>query len=138
MKKVLRRLLSSAMAIMLMAGMCINASAFTYPSSYWPLHDQWPTVSAGTDAKAIVSLAQQIYDNLMPLGMSYDVCGNLEVKCAKASWACEVSGDISGAITWLERQLNMAKWLNANGYGYKDTLLDGNARMEYLKAAKSP
>ena len=138
MKKVLRRLLSSAMAIMLMAGMCINASAFAYPSSYWPLHNQWPTVSAGTDAKAIVSLAQQIYDNLMPLGMSYDVCGNLEVKCAKASWACEVTGDVDGAITWLERQLNMAKWLNANGYGYKDTLLDGNARMEYLKAAKSP
>ena len=138
MKRVLRRLLSSAMAAVLVAGMCINASAFTYPSSYWPLHDQWATVSAGTDAKAIVSLAQKIYDNLMPLGMSYDVCGNLEVKCAKASWACEVTGDIAGAITWLDRQLTMAKWLNANGHGYKDTLLDGNARMAYLKAAQSP
>lgn len=63
----------------------------------------------------------------MPLGMSYDVCGNLETKCAKASWACEVTGDVAGAITWLERQLTMAQWLNANGYGYKDTLLDGNA-----------
>lgn len=138
MKKALRRLCSAALAAVLAAGMCVSASAFTYPSSYWPLHDRWPAVSAGTDGKAIVSLAQQIYDELMPLGMSYDVCGNLEVKCAKASWACEVMGDVSGAITWLERQLNMAKWLNANGYGYKDTLLDGNARMEYLKAAQSP
>ena len=138
MKKALRRLLSTALAAVLMAGMCISASAFTYPSSYWPLHNQWESVSSGSDAGAIVSLAQQIYDELMPLGMSYDVCGNLEVKCAKASWACEVTGNISGAITWLQRQLDMAKWLNANGYGYKDTLLDGNARMEYLKAAQTP
>ena len=117
MKKALRRLCSAALAAVLAAGMCVSASAFTYPSSYWPLHDRWPAVSAGTDGRAIVSLAQQIYDELMPLGMSYDVCGNLEVKCAKASWACEVMGDVSGAITWLERQLDMAQWLNANGYG---------------------
>ena len=138
MKKALRHLISAALAAVLTAGMCISASAFTYPSSYWPLHNQWADVSAGTDAKAIVSLAQQIYDELMPLGMSYDVCGNLEVKCAKASWACEVTGDVAGAITWLERQLDMAQWLNANGHGYDDTLLDGNARMAYLKAAQTP
>lgn len=138
MKRALRRLVSTAIAAALMVGMCVTASAFTYPSSYWPLHNQWDGVAAGTDAKAIVSLAQQIYDELIPLGMSYDVCGNLETKCAKASWACEVTGDISGAITWLERQMTMAKWLNANGYGYKDTLLDGEARMAYLKAAQTP
>lgn len=138
MKKALRRFLSAAMAAALVAGMCMTASAFTYPSSYWPLHNQWETVSVGSDTGAIISLAQQIYDELTPLGMSYDVCGNLETKCAKASWACEVKGDINGAITWLERQLTMAKWLNSNGYGYDDTLIDGNARMEYLKAAKTP
>ena len=138
MKKCLRKLIAVGMSIALMAGMCVTASAFTYPSSYWPLHNQWPAVSAGSDAGAIVSLAQKIYDELIPLGMSWDVCGNLETKCAKASWACEVKGDINGAITWLERQLNMAKWLNSNGYGYEDTLLDGNARMAYLQAAKTP
>ena len=72
MKKALRRFLSAAMAAALVAGMCMTASAFTYPSSYWPLHNQWETVSAGSDTGAIITLAQQIYDELMPLGMSYD------------------------------------------------------------------
>ena len=40
MKKHLRRLMSVALAAALSASLCISASALTYPSSYWPLHDQ--------------------------------------------------------------------------------------------------
>ena len=139
MKKHLRRLLSVALAAALSASLCIGAAAaFTYPSSYWPLHNQWEAMTTQTDTGTVVSLAQQIYDNLTPYGMNYDICGNLEVKCSTASWACEVSGDIDGAITWLERQLTFARWLNENGYGYDDTLIDGNARMDYLVAAQTP
>lgn len=138
MRKPLRKLLSAALAAALMAGMCISASAFTYPSSYWPLHNKWESISSGSDADAIISVAQQTYDLLIPYGLSEDVCWNLEPKAAKASWACEVKGDLSGAITWLERQLSLARWLHDNGYGYDDTLLDGAARMDYLKAAQTP
>ncbi len=138
MKKSLRRILSTALAAVLMSGMCLTASAFTYPSSYWPLHNQWEAISGGSDTDAILAVAQQTYDLLMPLGLSQDVCWNLEPKCAKASWICENKGDLDGAITWLERQLSFAQWLHDNGYGYDDTLLDGNARLEYLRAAKTP
>lgn len=103
MKKPLRKLLSAALAAALMVGMSVSAFAFTYPSSYWPLHSQWESVSGGSDANAIISVAQQTYDLLIPYGLSEDVCWNLEPKAAAASWACEVKGDLSGAITWLER-----------------------------------
>lgn len=138
MKKYLRRILSVAMAAALSASMCVSASAFTYPSSYWPLHNQWESLAGGTDTNAILSVAQQTYDLLVPLGMSQDVCWNLEPKCAQASWICEVTGDVDGAITWLERQLSFAQWLHDNGYGYDDTLLDGQARLDYLRAAQTP
>ena len=138
MKKHLRRLMSVALAAALSASLCISASAFTYPSSYWPLHNQWEAISGGSDAGAITSVAQQTYDLLVPMGMSEDVCWNLEPKCATAAWACEVSGDVDGAITWLERQLTFAQWLHDNGYGYDDTLIDVNAHLDYLRAAQTP
>ena len=138
MKKHLRRIFSVALAAALSASLCISASAFTYPSSYWPLHNQWESISGGSDVGAITSVAQQTYDLLMPMGLSQDVCWNLEPKCATAAWACEVSGDVDGAITWLERQLVFAQWLHDNGYGYDDTLIDVNAHLDYLRAAQTP
>ena len=138
MKKYLRRICAVALAAALSASLCISASAFTYPSSYWPLHDQWDAVSGGSDVGSITSVAQQTYDLLVPMGMCEDVCWNLEPKCATAAWACEVSGDIDGAITWLERQLTFAQWLHDNGYGYDDTLIDVNAHLDYLRTAQTP
>ena len=38
MKKLFRRLMAVAVAAALTAGMCITASAYTYPSAYWKLH----------------------------------------------------------------------------------------------------
>ena len=138
MKKYLRRICAVALAAALSASLCISASAFTYPSSYWPLHDQWDAISGGSDVGSITSVAQQTYDLLVPMGMCEDVCWNLEPKCATAAWACEVSGDIDGAITWLERQLTFAQWLHDNGYGYDDTLIDVNAHLDYLRTAQTP
>ena len=63
------------------------------------------------------------------------MCWNLEPKCARASWVCEVTGDLDGAILWQERQLEFAQWLHDNGYGYNDALMDGPARLNYLRAA---
>ena len=88
MKKSARRLLSCAMATAMVAGLCITASAFTYPSSYWPLQDQWLEATQAQNADQIISVAQQTYDLLIPYGLNQDVCYNLEPKCAQASWAC--------------------------------------------------
>ena len=49
MKKLLRRLLALSMAAALTVGMSAAVSAFTYPKSYWPLHDQWESISSGSD-----------------------------------------------------------------------------------------
>ena len=75
---------------------------------------------------------------LMPLGLGEDVCYNLEPKAGRASWACEMKGDIDGAILWLERQRTFASWLDQNIRSYKDTLLNVDARMAYLKAPPEP
>lgn len=62
-----------------------------------------------------------------------------------ASWACEVKGDIAGAITWAERERTYAKWLTecgltpsyADRYDYTDLIQSIDARLEYLRAAQT-
>ena len=56
MKKSARSLLSCAMETAMVAGLCITASAFTYPSSYWPLQDQWLEATQAQNADQIIVL----------------------------------------------------------------------------------
>ncbi|MBQ2829468.1 MAG: hypothetical protein IJF15_00380 [Oscillospiraceae bacterium] len=136
MKNTSRRLLATALIGALAAGMCVSASAFDYPKSYWPLQEAWIAADAEKNTAEIISVAQKTYDLLMPLGLGEQVCYNLEPKCATASWCCEMRGDIAGAITWLERQRVCAEWLHENIRDYKDALLSIDSRIAYLKAAK--
>ena len=137
-KKILRTLCSLALTVALLAGMCVNAFAFQYPSAYWKLHDAWSAAVSAENVDQVLSLAQQTYDLLTPYGLCADVCYNLEPKCARASWCAEMKGDIPLAIKWLERQRTFAQWLDKNECSYRDTLLNIDARMEYLNAAASP
>ena len=137
MKKTAKRLLSLVVTAALMAGLCISASAITYPSKYWPLHDKWLAITAETGPDEVISIAQQTYDLLYPYGLDQDVCYNLEPKCALASWASEIKGDVNGAILWLQRQQELATWLSQNVGGYVDTLQNCAARLEYLELARS-
>ncbi len=138
MKKTLRRLLASALCACLLAGACVTASAaeFKYPSAYWPLHSDWEAAAAAGDADKIISTAQKTYELLSQYDLCEDVCYNLEPKCGRASWCCEMKGDLDGAIKWLELQRRYAAWLDQNVKSYRDTLLNADARMEYLKAAR--
>jgi len=138
MKKTLRRAFAAALAACLLSGMCaaVSAADFKYPSAYWPLHEAWDAATAAQDPDRIISVAQQTYELLDPLGLGSDVCYNLEPKCNQASWCSEMNGDIAGAIQWLERQRTYAGWLDRNEHSYQDTLLAIDARMEYLEAAR--
>lgn len=138
MKKIAKRLLACGLTAALMAGLCISASAITYPSSYWPLHSEWETASQSQDPDQIISVTQRTYDLLIPYGLDQDVCYNLEPKCGMASWACEIKGDLDNAVLWLQRQLDMDRWLAANVGGYQDAILNNQARMLYLEAARNP
>ncbi len=146
MSKLMRRLFSCALAAALTAGLCLPASAygnFKYPSAYWKLHSAWE--AAAGDPDQVISVAQKNYDLLTPLGLGQDVCENLEPKAMMASWACEVKGDIAGAITWAERERTYAKWLTecgltpsyADRYDYTDLIQSIDARLEYLRAAQT-
>lgn len=147
MKKLIRRLFSGALAAVLMAGLCLPASAygsFKYPSAYWKLHSAWDEAIAAGDPAQVLSVAQKTYDLLNPLGLGQDVCENLEPKAKWASWACELKGDVAGAITWAERERTYAKWLTdcglkpsyADKYDYTNRIQDIDARLEYLRAAQ--
>ncbi|MCI8304780.1 MAG: hypothetical protein HFF52_09165 [Lawsonibacter sp.] len=148
MGKIVRRLLSSALAAALVAGMCLTASAygdFKYPNAYWKLHSAWDEAVSAQNLDQIISVAQQTYDLLTGLGMGQDVCENLEPKAKRAAWACEMKGDIDGAITWMQRQHDIAKWLTDSGlsntygnkYDYTLVLQSIESRMNYLNAAKN-
>lgn len=136
MKTMIRRVIALTLALVLAASMCVSVSAFTYPKSYWKLQDAWIAAVEAQDAAETITAAQKIYDLLMPLGLGEDVCFNLEPKCARASWCCEMRGDIAGAITWLERQRVFAQWLDANVRSYQDSLFSIESRIAYLETAK--
>ena len=55
MKKLFRRLMAVAVAAALTAGMCITASAYTYPSAYWKLHDAWSQAVAAKSADQVLT-----------------------------------------------------------------------------------
>ena len=137
MKRTLRRAAVLALSTALTVGMCINASAFTYPSAYWPVHSAWATAMEAKDPQQAISVAQQTYDLLTKEPMCADICYNLEPKCEIASWCCEMKGDLAGALTWLERQRTFAQWLHDNGNAqmYREVLLNIDARKTCLQAA---
>lgn len=135
MKRKIRCWIAAVLMAALMTGMCMTASAFTYPSAYWKLHDAWAVAVEEENAEEVLSLAQQTYDLLMQYDICTDICYNLEPKCARASWCAEMKGDLDGAIMWLNRQRTFASWLHTNVQNYSDTLINVDARMEYLQAA---
>ena len=134
----LRRIISLAAASALVMGMCcISSSAYTYPSAYWKLHSAWDEAVSAKSTSQVISVAQQTYDLLMQDGLCEDVCYNLEPKCARASWCCEIQGDLDGAIMWLERQRVFASWLDQNVRDYSDALINIEARLNYLEPART-
>lgn len=137
-KKTAKPLLSCLLTAALMAGLCLNASAITYPNSYWPLQDQWISASEAKDPDQIISVTQRIYDLLIPYGLDQDVCYNLEPKCGMTSWAYEIKGDLDNAVLWLNRQVELERWLADNVGGYLDAIQNNEARLRYLEAARNP
>lgn len=148
MNKLMRRLLSCALAGAMAAGMCLTASAygdFKYPNSYWPIQTEYLDAVNAKDVDGIIAAAQKTYDALSPLGLGQDVCENLASRSERASWACEIKGDIAGAITWAERQRTYCKWLNecglvntyGNPYNFNATLLGIETRLNFLRAAQN-
>ena len=139
MKKLWNRTVSLALTAAMLSAMCLTSSAaFQYPSAYWKLHDAWAVAKSEQNQNDILTLAQKTFDLLTKQEICADICYNLEPKCALASWVSEMQGDLDGAITWAQRQLVFAEWLDKNVHSYKDTLLNGNARLEYLRAAAEP
>jgi hypothetical protein len=139
MNKLARRLLSAALSGVLMAGMCMTASAFTFPQAFWPLQQELADVRNSNDPDQYISIAEKMYEVFSPYELCREVCENMQFVAKDASWACEIKGDIDGAIMWAERQYTYSKWLTDNGiYDYTNSLLRLNlTRMDYLQAAKN-
>ncbi|USF28027.1 hypothetical protein N510_002985 [Firmicutes bacterium ASF500] len=139
MNKLARRLLSAALSGVLMAGMCMTASAFTFPQAFWPLQQELANVRNTSDPDQYIAIAEKMYEVFSPYELCKEVCENMQFVAKDASWACEIKGDIDGAIMWAERQYTYSKWLTDNGiYDYTNSLLRLNlTRMDYLQAAKN-
>lgn len=135
MKKIFKSI-ALILAVAIVCGICGGAYEFKYPSAYWPLQSAWEKAVQEQDGQAVISVAQDTYDLLMPLGLQEPVCLNLEPKCARASWVCEMNGDFAGAMMWMERQMVFARWLHNNGYNYSDTFFNIESRSAYMKAGQ--
>lgn len=133
MKKILRRLAAGALTAALVMGLSLPASAFTYPNSYWPLHDAWSAAVSSQNIDETISIGTQTYNLLMQYGLNTDVCYNLEPKCDQVAWCYELKGDMSNAILWRQRQLQLAQWLNDNVASYQDTIINVNAQINHLQ-----
>ncbi len=133
MKKFGKRLIAVALTGALASGLCLQASAFTYPTEYWPLQASWNDVQINQDVAGTLSVAQQTYDLFQGYALGQEVCLILEPICGKAAWCCELQGDIDGAVVWLQRQQVYAQWLNDNYASYYDTLLNINAQLNQLQ-----
>lgn len=138
--RFLRRIVSFVLCLILMCGLGLTAHAatFKYPSAYWPLHSAWEKAANDKDNDKLLSVAEDTYNMLRPLGICEDVCLNLEPKCGQAAFICEMRGDLEKTILWLERWQEVALWLNEN-YGDYSFLLRGVAnRLNLLQAAGKP
>ena len=78
MNKLARRLLSAALSGVLMAGMCMTASAFTFPQAYWPLQQEWLDVQGSNDPDKFISVAERTYNVLSPSGMCVEVANIMQ------------------------------------------------------------
>lgn len=134
--KPLRRLLAMAMTGAMLLGMTMTAGAWEYPKAYWKYHNAWDAAFAAQDVDGVIQATEDVWNFLYAQGLNLDICGNLEYKCGRASWLCETKGDLDGALKWLNRQEEMARWLTGHGKNYSDTILVTQARRLYLENAQ--
>ena len=132
MKSGWKRLTALALTGTLISGLCVTASAFTFPSAYWPLQAAWEEAVSTQNMDQTISVAQQTYELYQGQALCKEICEILEPYCSRAAWCYEIRGDLDNAILWRERQLMYAQWLNDNIRSYQDTLINVNAQLNHL------
>jgi len=139
MKQFFQRSLATFLSAGILMGLCTTVSAaFQYPDSYWTAYKNWQAAQNTKDPARIISAAQELYDSLIPCGLCDEVC-ELQAICAPAAWCSEISGDIDGAITWLERRRELLTWrMEHGGPDYTDFIITVDAQLMYLKTAREP
>lgn len=128
-----KRLLSLALTGTLASGLCMQSSAFSFPSAYWPLQAAWFEATEAQDMDATISTAQKTYELFKDDALCQEICEILEPYCNQAAWCYEIKGDLDNAILWRQRQLTHAQWLNDNVRSYQDTILNVNAQLKHLQ-----
>ena len=105
MKKFGKRLVTAMLAGALLSGFCLQASAFSFPSSYWPLQDAWLQAREAQDISRTITVAQQTYDLFKSYPLGQEVCEVMEPRCALAAW-CYGHRAAGGGSAALHRPLH--------------------------------
>lgn len=139
MKNVFRRIAALLLTAAMLAGSSLSALALDhYPDAYWDLAKEWETVVYSQDLNGILTTADKFYALFKDYPLDADLCKNLQPRYARASWTAEMLGDAKTALLWLEREMELVNWIYENLGDYRDLILNGTARMEYLRAAAEP
>ncbi|MBR6259495.1 MAG: S-layer homology domain-containing protein, partial [Oscillospiraceae bacterium] len=132
-KTALKRALALLLALITICCLCVSSLAFDVPDGYWEALDAWRSAVASKDVDATIKTSADLYDMIKDIKKEFDLCNDiLHPLCAKASWCCEIKGDLDGAAMWLERQLEADRWLDDNGFVQTDNIINGEARMKHL------
>ncbi|MCI8422456.1 MAG: hypothetical protein HFF50_02825 [Lawsonibacter sp.] len=137
MKKLVRYGGALLLTAVLTVGSAFSAGAFSYPAAYDTVYSAWEDARSSGDTGSLLDLSQQLYAMLSQYERSVEVC-SLETVCAQASWCAELEGDLEQAVTWLERQEELVRWLHENGEDRQDELEAIVARLAHLTAAVHP
>ena len=139
MKNLFRRIAALVLTAALLAGSSLSALALdNYPDAYWDLAKEWESVVYSQDLEGILTTADKFYALFKDYPLDADLCKNLQPRYARASWTAEMLGDAKTALLWLEREMELVNWIYENLGDYRDLILNGNARMDYLRAAAEP
>ena len=69
-----KRLLSLALTGTLASGLCMQSSAFSFPSAYWPLQAAWFEATEAQDMDATISTAQKTYELFKDDALCQEIC----------------------------------------------------------------
>lgn len=132
-KTAFKRALALLLACLALCSLCVASLAFDVPDGYWEALDAWRAAVASKNVDDTIKTSAALYDMVKDINKDFDLCNDiLHPLCAKASWCCEIKGDLDGAALWLRRQLDADRWLDTNGFNQTDNIINGEARLRHL------
>ncbi len=127
MNRVLKKLLTTTLAVSLLSSCLIFPASAAIPQDYWQYHTLYQNVKSGDDAEAIISVCLDIEAVMLTVPMDSDVASILYNSYNSLYQAYESLYDYESAIHYLELLIPCAEYL-----GFDDAIKLAERRMDMI------